>query len=606
MQSFTPKVLPRALKRTLHLSKAKGFTLIEILMAIGGLSLISAGGFALYVNASNNNDVKIEQSNIHALAANAENVYGSLGNYQGLTVAQAIEKRVPPTSMISGSTLKSRWSTPVLVEPTAIGGKSNAGVKITYQAVPARACAKLVSAASEGMYDVQVGGQSVFTNDKLNTASAIDKCKSGNPNVVFTYYGSASGLAGAVLPPVSLPAAPPTSLPPPASPPPAPPSVVTPTPPTPGCGAAPTTPATGTTPAGQTCSFIWNSVAAPTCWAPMALCVPQAPGPSGTPVPPVTPPVTPPVITPPTGVPACVVPSPATKLCATGSCTDGTAGKVDTPDSGTFSCPAGQLISTPGPYLYANSAPRTRTQTVTRNETASCPDPFGAVRWNASSTNPATYSAWNESYSCATACNAPGPTQQSQAGPTLSTPGGDVYRTLGCPAGQTGIITQVSSSVMYSGSIQYRTLTYSCPAPIGGYQTNTPAWGAPQATGWGAPQATGNWNTVGNTCTPIAPPKKCTVMVDFYSGTSDVSDAYWSVSYTVNGASDSCYISARDASDAGYCTSRMLSQATWEERASDGDVYSTSGSEGGWGGSRGEYWGWDVVVLERRSGSACP
>lgn len=506
MKTPAPHPLSNAIHSLVSPANEKGFSLIEVLLVVAGSSLLAAGGFAVYQNASTNQSIKTEQSNIQAIASNAERVYGALGNYQGLTTSEAITKKVPPSSMISSGGLMSRWSKPVLVSPANIDGKSNAGLKISYQAVPASACAKLASAASEGMTDVEVGGQSVFDNGKLNVGRSITRCNaSSSSDVVFTYYGAASGLAGNVLPPVNLPATPPTSLPPPASPPPAPPPVVAPPPPSPGCGAAPTTPATGTTPAGQACSFIWNSVAAPTCWASMPLCVPISPVGPGVPTAPSTPSAVSPPVSPPVSTPSCVVPSPATRLCATGSCVDGVAGSVSSPNAGTFTCPGGQLISTPGAYLYAGSAPRTRTQTVTRNETASCPDPFGAVRWNSSTTNPATYSPWNESYSCAPICVAPGPAPQSQAGPTLSAPGSDVTRTLECPAGQVGSITQVSSGVVYSASIQTRTLTYSCLAPIGGYQTTTPAWSAPQATGWGAPQAVGNWSTVGNTCTPAIP-----------------------------------------------------------------------------------------------------
>lgn len=501
-RSHTPttKPLAGAINKGLgRPSDGQGFTLIEMLLVIAGSTLLASGGFYFYQTVSNTRNVTQEQSNVQAISQNADRVYGAVGNYQGLTITEAITKHIPPTAMVSSGGLVSRWSQPIVLEPAAVNGRTNAGLKITYQAVPARACAQFVKSASEGMVDVRVGNVSVLSDGKLDTGSMISRCKDG-ANVEFTYYSGATGLAGNVLDPVNLPSPPPTSVPPPASPPPAPPPVVVTPPATPGCGAAPTTPATGTTPAGQTCSFIWNSVAAPACWAPLALCVPTAPTIPGAPPPSTPPPVVTPPVSPPTSTPACVVPTPSTKLCATGSCVDGTPGKVDTADSGTFSCPAGQLISTPGAYLYASSAPRTRTQTVTRNETASCPDPFGAVRWNASSTNPATYSPWNETYSCANVCVAGAPLNESQAGPTLSAPGADVSRTLGCPAGQTGSITQVSSSVIYSGSIQYRTTTYSCPAPIGAAQGNTSAWGAPQATGWGAPQAVGNWTTVSNTC----------------------------------------------------------------------------------------------------------
>lgn len=551
-----PSPLARAVYQSLTASPShdRGFTLVEVMLVLGGLSLLSAGSFIVYQNSRNNADVRIEQSNIQQIAQGADRIYGSLGSYTDVSNAAAIGSNIPPTSMVSGSTsLSSRWNQPVLLEPTAVGSQPAAGLKITYQAVPAKACLKLAQAASDGMVDVEVGGQSVFSGGRLNIDTAITRCAAapgGSAPMVFTYHGGSSGLAGTVLPPVSLPPLSPPTSPPPVAPPPAPPPVAPPpSPPAPGCGAAPPGAASGTTPAGQTCSFIWNSVAAPTCWAPLALCTPTVAPPPTAP-PPSSPPGSPPPSTPPPGSPMCTVPSPSTRLCATSACVDGTDGSVDTTDNGTFTCPGGQLITTPGAYQYASSAPRTRTQTVTRNETASCPDPFDTAKWNASTFNPATYSPWVQTYACAPACVAPADTTGTQPGAiqntstpysAAGTPGTSAgtpgTQSLACPAGQTGSITQTrtttvtrSSTITRTGSqtrssTQTRSVTYDCPSPVGAYTTAYGPWSAPGApygawsaetytpwsppgapySAWSAPGAPyGSWVTTGNTC--VTPP----------------------------------------------------------------------------------------------------
>lgn len=517
-------------------SPAPGFSLIEVMLVLGGLSLLSAGGFIVYQGAANNANVKTEQDNVQKLANNADRIYGALGSYQNVTTARAVADKIPPTSMVSGSGLLSRWSEPVVVAPVAIGTRANAGLKITYQAVPARACLKFARAASEGMFDVEVDGVSVLNHGRFNTDQAITRCnQSAATPVVFTYHAGTTGLAGEVLPPVSLPPLNPPSTPPPVAPPPAPPPATPPPPPaSPGCGTAPSGAATGTTPAGQTCSFIWNSVAAPTCWAPMALCAPTIAPPPVAP-PPATPPPGGPPVAPPPGSPLCSAPSPSTRLCAAAACVDGTDGSVDTVNNGTFACPAGQVITTPGAYQYASSAPRTRTQTVTRNETASCPDPFGAVRWTASTFNPATYGPWNQTFTCAPSCVAPADTTQSQAGAVASqagppetapgavqsqagapddAAGANQTQTLACPAGQSGAITQSRTTTIYrtttqtrSSTIarattqtrpttQTRTVTYDCPAPVGAFTTTYGAWSAPGAPygAWSAATPSGAWS----------------------------------------------------------------------------------------------------------------
>ena len=246
--------------------------------------------------------------------------------------------------------------------------------------------------------------------------------------------------------------------------------------------------------------------------------------------------------------------------------------RVNESENQTGTCPSGQLLA---------SGASTFQQTRSRTNIASCPDPWGNPVWSTGS-----WSNWNPGPSdvCAPACSAPGPSsvQQTQAGANQS-------QTLGCAAGQTGSITQIRSVTQSRTA----TTTYVCPAPTGGFTSNT------TYTGW-TNSAYGAWQTTSNTCVspppppppPPAPTAKCAVQTDWTSGVSDGSDRYWSVYYTVGGRSFSCYSTLRDNPDSGYCSSRVLSLSAWEGVAQLGDTYSTSGSEG-WGSGR-DYWTWET------------
>lgn len=447
----------------------RGISLIEVMLAIGAMTLLSGAAFAIYQSSANNADVRAEQANIHTIARNADMTYGALGSYAGLTTAQAIADRVPPVSMNSGVGLTSRWAQPVILEPATIDGRPNAGLKIVYHAVPTRACLKLAAAASGGMYDLEIDDTSVFNRGNnhrptiLDIQAATQRCRNA-ARLAFTYYGGATGLSAQVLTPVALPPPPPTSAPPPPAPVVAPPPVaVTPPAPSPGCAAAPTAPATGTTPAGQTCSFIWNSVAAPACWSPLALCVPiaaQSPIPTAPPAPPaVTPPIVPPVIT-----PVCSAPLPLSESAAqTGFCPSGT-------------------ITISG----ATSFPQTRTRTTTY----SCPDPFASP---IALTGP--WSAWLPAAAsiCAPACTPAPPISVAitRAAPAES-------QNVGCPAGQAGQHWQQRNRVE-NGT---RTTSWSCPAATGSPVSST-------SESWsGTYTASSGWVTTSNTCTPPAPPAR--------------------------------------------------------------------------------------------------
>ena len=196
----------------------RGISLIELMLATGAMTLLSGAAFAIYQSSANNTDVRAEQANIHTIARNADMTYGALGSYAGLTIAQAIADRVPPVSMNSGVGLTSRWAQPVILEPTSIDGRPNAGLKIVYHAVPTRACLKLAAAASGGMYDLEIDDTSVFHRGNngrptiLDIQAATQRCR--NPaRLAFTYYGGATGLSAQVLTPVALQPPPPTSAP---------------------------------------------------------------------------------------------------------------------------------------------------------------------------------------------------------------------------------------------------------------------------------------------------------------------------------------------------------------------------------------------------------
>lgn len=526
-----PSPLARAVCHGLTGAPPAGFSLIEVMLVAGGLALLSGAGFMIYRNAATGADVRTEQANIQAIAENADKVHGALGSYASLTTTQAIADRLVPVSMVAGSGLVSRFGQPVLLEPAAIPGcngpKPAAGLRMTYEAVPARACVKFVQAASEGMWDVAVSGASVFTHRapslgctappepvRLDTGAAITACENGGP-VAFTYYGGASGLAAGVMQPVQL-----DPLNPPPPPPPPPPPVTPPPPPAPGCGAAPG-PATGTTPPGQVCSFSWVSAPAPACWTVLPVCTPSAPPPSAPP--PVAPPPPPPSVPPPPGSPP--VCSPPASYTETGN--------------QTASCPAGYLTPSGG-----STFPQTRTRPVS----FSCPDPFAApVRTNGA------WTTWTPpaSSACALACTAPPTLNETRAGTPeprtysefqtvpQSQPGPYNTRTATCPAGQFGSLSQRQATTQTRTATQtrtipqtrttqqHRTTTYACPAPTGPATATVGTWSAPgptygawtnagswspwsapttPTTPWSSPTPTGSWTTTGGSCTNCPAP----------------------------------------------------------------------------------------------------
>lgn len=214
-----------------------------------------------------------------------------------------------------------------------------------------------------------------------------------------------------------------------------------------------------------------------------------------------------------------------------------------------FSCPSGQLITTPGPFQNQRSGTQTQTQRRTQTRTASCPTPTGAVAWtpwSAWSTWTGT-TPWSPTFSCAPQCNAPAPTvqyidgpdesldtQYSAAGAPMTASGTPNTRSpAACVTGQYGLVNQTQSTTITHSTTKWRTgtktrttqrsrtVTYSCAAPTGGYTTTYGAYGPPGAPygawspttygpygapttpygAWSAPGAPlGAWTTASTTC----------------------------------------------------------------------------------------------------------
>lgn len=131
-------------------------------------------------------------------------------------------------------------------------------------------------------------------------------------------------------------------------------------------------------------------------------------------------------------------------------------------------CPTGQVTSSGGSTVEQS---RSRTTTYT------CPAPTGTYT---STTTP--WSPWSPALStvCSPSCSAslPAPTTQTEA----LTP---QVGSLTCPRWQTGSISQTRSAS------RSRSVSYSCPAPTGGYTTTYGAW---------SPPSYGPWTTTSNTC----------------------------------------------------------------------------------------------------------
>ncbi|MGB3840404.1 MAG: type 4 pilus major pilin [Rhodanobacter sp.] len=485
----------------------QGFTLIEVLLTVGAVSVLSAAIYLALAPTSATAQVKVEQDNLASLSTAIDRSFGLLGTFAGdpvsgaggATTAQIISDGLAPRRMVSGASLLTAWGTSATIMPAAVARPGDAFV-ITYPATPADVCAKLAAAVSSSVYDLKVGGSSVMGAGGLDPVKAAEQCsQAGGATMAFVYH---SGLvAGTVVAasPLTLPPAPPGATPPPAAPIATPAGPAVPVPPVPP--AAPVAPAGGS-----------PTLPPPPPFNPL----PPLPGPV-----PVPSPAPAPAPAPTGAPPACQETS--TTQTQPQTCPAGQSGTWTQQRTVTTSCPeawGAPQPNPPGPWVDTVNTcaptcatrlttaawlpnPATQTQTVpgsavcpvgqigthtwtqqqTSTRTATCAMPGAAVNpvWGA-------WSAWansggriGEVNTCAPACVAPASTTANQS--------------PACPAGQSGTWTQ------------QQTTTWSCPAPTGA-----------------AVSTTGPWVDTANTCAPSAPPVTCATATQatytvVYSGT---------------------------------------------------------------------------------------
>jgi len=404
---LVPAPLPSAVRSALHLSSASGFGVIELLAVVAAGSLLAAATYGLYRTAANARDVASERSNVAALAENVERVFAGRNTYGGLTTSSALAQGVYPSAMVprhSGfGSVPNPWGGTITVAAATLDGSvAGNGFTITYSNVPPSVCAAFAVAAGVGFKEItvrqgQLSGRDPHEGSVLDAsgrnvdpARAAQRCAAGMSSVAFSH--------------ASFPQARTTC----AGSGPIPPNADTLTASCPETGTANSLPQLVSDPGPDQYNHTW----------PQTRSQDGACGTSGTifwgPWSPATP----------------------THACADQCIPTNTSAT----DNRVANCPAGQLVSAPGPYLYQPSMPQTQTITTTRV----CATPIGPLGGQQ-----VNVGAWTPTLSCAPACSAP--------------PSSTTTTSRACPPGQ----IDGQSPFTPNGITDTSTRTWACPLPIG-------------------------------------------------------------------------------------------------------------------------------------------
>ncbi|HGY8314653.1 TPA: type 4 pilus major pilin, partial [Escherichia coli] len=178
------------MKNTVLIKKRKskkGFSLLELLLVLGIIAALVVAAFIVYPKVQASQRAQAESNNIATIQAGVKALYTSASSFTGLTNSVAVQAKIFPDNMLSGS---GSSATPInafkgnVVVASADTGPSEAtgsSFTITYSNVPAAECTKIITAAAGNFYTAGVGtaGNVKAAGEVLDVAKTATQCESG-------------------------------------------------------------------------------------------------------------------------------------------------------------------------------------------------------------------------------------------------------------------------------------------------------------------------------------------------------------------------------------------------------------------------------------------
>lgn len=172
----------------------KGFSLLELLLVLGIIAALVVAAFIVYPKVQASQRAQAESNNIATIQAGVKALYTSASSFTGLTNSVAVQAKIFPDNMLSGSGTSAKpvnaFKGNVTLAAAATGASAAAGstFTITYSNVPAAECVKITTAAAGNFYIATVGTKIVKPADgTLDVAATAAACNSATNNtLVFT------------------------------------------------------------------------------------------------------------------------------------------------------------------------------------------------------------------------------------------------------------------------------------------------------------------------------------------------------------------------------------------------------------------------------------
>ncbi|WP_407579587.1 type 4 pilus major pilin [Citrobacter koseri] len=163
----------------------KGFSLLELLLVLGIVAALVVAAFIVYPKVQASQRSQAESNNIATIQAGVKALYTSASSFTGLNNSVAVQAKIFPDNMLSGS---GNNATPVnafkgdvtlAAANTGPSGATASSFSIQYKNVPASECTKIISATAGNFYIASVNNTVVKpAGGVLDVAAAASACSS--------------------------------------------------------------------------------------------------------------------------------------------------------------------------------------------------------------------------------------------------------------------------------------------------------------------------------------------------------------------------------------------------------------------------------------------
>ncbi|NRF83855.1 prepilin-type N-terminal cleavage/methylation domain-containing protein [Burkholderia gladioli] len=173
-----------------RLHKQKGYTLIELSIAGAIIALLIYGTVKLVNGVIADHRANAELQETPTIFTKIQKIYGNRPNFAGATQAILVNNGAFPADwVVTGSTnLVNRWSGPVTLGVTTIGGVSNNAITFSTSGVPDSECQSIVPGMDDSVRTTTVNGTVVKQDGQPSDPGLTGtSCTNGQNTIVYVF-----------------------------------------------------------------------------------------------------------------------------------------------------------------------------------------------------------------------------------------------------------------------------------------------------------------------------------------------------------------------------------------------------------------------------------